>query len=199
MTEQTFLLGSLTRRQILSKNKAKRKKKNYNQATLSKIIQLNDKISKRTAEDQLNYETEVFSSKKFRETQGFPKSVKKAPPYPSEMSNGQNRTTDDMNKTEICNQFFHNVFCSKIKNSNQPFPKNIHNKIPCTRNQVSLILQKSDISKSRGLDGIRILILKQLSNSLSFLLHSFFKTCLNKGKIPSQWKKRLITTIYKDG
>ena len=36
---------------------------NNSQATLSKIIQFNDEISKRTKEDQLDYETEMFNSK----------------------------------------------------------------------------------------------------------------------------------------
>ena len=128
----------------------RRNRKNNNQATLSKTIQLIDEISKRTKEDQLNYETEMFRSKKFCKIQGFLRSVKKAPPYPSDMSHGQKRATDDLNKAELFNQFFHNVFYSKTKNNNQKFRKSILNIIPCTRDQISFILHKLDISKSKG-------------------------------------------------
>ena len=86
-----------------------------------------------------------------------------------------------------------------LTKSNQQFPKNFHDIITGTRDQFSLILQILDNSKSTGLDKIRNLILKQLSNSLSVSLHSIFKTCLNKRKYPSQWKESVITPTYNDG
>ena len=118
--------------------------------------------------------------KRFSKIQGFLRLVKKAPPYPSKLFHGQNGAQDDLNKAQHSNQFFHNVFSSQTKNTHQQFPKKIHNIIPCTRGQISCILQKLDISKSKYQDGIGNLILKHFSNSLSFSLHSIFKTCLNK-------------------
>ena len=82
-------------------------------------MQLNDEISKRTTEDQLNYETEVFSTKWFSKVQGFLRSVRKATTYPSEMSHAQNRARDDLNTAEPFNQIFHNLYSSKTKNTNQ--------------------------------------------------------------------------------
>ena len=96
----------------------------------------------------------MFRSKRFSKKQGFLRSVRKAPPYPSEMLHGQNRATDHLNKAELFNQFFNNVFSWKAKKTHQQFPKNIHNIAPCERDQISPILQKLDISKSKGLDGI---------------------------------------------
>ena len=60
-----------------------------------------------------------------------------------------------------------------------------------------VLLQKLDISKSKDLDGIGNLILKQLSISLSVSLHSIFITHLDNGKHHSQWKKSFITPIYR--
>ena len=69
---------------------------------------------------------------------------------------------------------------------------------PCTRVQISPILKKIDISKSKVLDGIGNGILKQLSTRLSVSLHCILKTCLNKGKYLSQWKEYVVESIYKD-
>ena len=173
----------------------RKSRKNNNQTTLSKIIQLNDEISKRTEEDQLNYETEVLSSKRFSKIQGFQRSVKKA----KSLTVKTEQQSNELNKAELFNQFFHNVFNSKTKNTNQQFPKIIHNLMPYTRDQISFILKKLDFSKSKGLDGIANLILKQLSTSLSVSLHSIWKTCLNKGKFTFERKESVIRPIYSDG
>ena len=60
-----------------------------------------------------------------------------------------------------------------------------------------VFLQELDISKSKDLDGIGNLILKQLSIILSVSLHSIFITHLDNGKYHSQWKKSFITPIYR--
>ena len=54
---------------IVKKNWKQCNEKTEKKATISKIIQLNDEISNKTAEDQLDYETEVFISKKFSKIQ----------------------------------------------------------------------------------------------------------------------------------
>ena len=111
------------------------------------------------------------------------------------MFHGQNRATDDLNKAKLVHKFFHNVFSWKTKNIHQQFPTNFHIIIPCTRDQISHILEQLDISKSNGLDGIGNLILKQPSTLLNVSLHSVFKTCLNKGKYTSQWKEIVFTPL----
>ena len=78
-------------------------RKNNNQATLSKNIQMNNEISKTTTEDQLEYETGGFTTKKFNKTQGFLRTANTAPPYPNEMFHGQNRATDNLNKAKLFN------------------------------------------------------------------------------------------------
>ena len=72
---------------------------------------------------QLDYETEMFSSKRFRKVQGFLRSVQKAQPYLCKMFHGHKRATDNFNKAELFHQVFNNVFSSKTKNTHLQLPK----------------------------------------------------------------------------
>ena len=73
--------------------------------------------------------------------------------------------------------------------------------IHITFTHVERELQKLNISKSQGPDGVHPKLLKSLSASFSFVtsVTQLFKKCASSGKIPSQWKEANVTALYKKG
>ena len=89
-------------------------KKNINQVTQSEIIQLNDEISKKSTDDQLDCETEVLSSKIFCKI-SFSKISKKSTTVSEEKCFTEKTEQQTIERSRIFTQFFHNVFSSKTK------------------------------------------------------------------------------------
>ena len=54
-----------------------------------------------------------------------------------------------------------------------------------------------DSNKNHGHDMISIRMLKLYGVAISRHLNIIFKTCLNTGKFPSEWKKSNVVPIYK--
>ena len=66
-------------------------------------------------------------------------------------------------------------------------------------NGVLNLLNKLDISKAAGPDGIRPRILKELSSELASILTLLFKASLHQQCLPDLWKQANVTPIYKNG
>ena len=59
------------------------------------------------------------------------------------------------------------------------------------------IINNQDSSKAHGHDMITIPVLKLCGETICRPLNIIFKTCLNTGKFPSEWKKDNVVPIHK--
>ena len=59
------------------------------------------------------------------------------------------------------------------------------------------IINNQDSNKAHGHDMISIRMLKLCGEAICRPLNIIFKTCLNTGKFPSEWKKGNVVPIYK--
>ena len=67
------------------------------------------------------------------------------------------------------------------------------------REKIKKKLDKLNISKSPGPDGIHPRILKELSNTISTPLSVIFQTSIDTGELPEDWKCANITALSKKG
>ena len=97
-------------------------------------------------------------------------------------------TNNDTTKTEILNSFFSSVFV-KEGNTNFTHLDNIPNAIPMENliiNEIDVLkrLDKLDINKSPGLDGIHARILYEVRNEISNALKIIFNNSLQTHQVP---------------
>ena len=64
---------------------------------------------------------------------------------------------------------------------------------------VTFLLANLDPSKASGPDGIPARFLKDMANGLAPSLTLIYQASLQQGRIPDEWRKALITPIYKNG
>ena len=64
---------------------------------------------------------------------------------------------------------------------------------------VASLLANLDPSKASGPDGIPARFLKDMANDLAPSLTLIYQASLQQGRIPDEWRKALITPIYKNG
>ena len=64
---------------------------------------------------------------------------------------------------------------------------------------VASLLANLDPSKASGPDGIPARVLKDMANDLAPSLTLIYQASLQQGRIPDEWRKALITPIYKNG
>ena len=112
--------------------------------------------------------------------------------------------TDRLGITNLLNNQFHKVFSTPIKDA--IFPNLTINAPPCdiipevvfSCEAVKKILNKLNITKSPGGDGLHPLILKVCSDSFSIHLSYIFIESFKNSEVPAQWKCASICPIYKN-
>ena len=111
-------------------------------------------------------------------------------------------TTDVQEKCNIFNDYFKNQ-CTVIQTSST-VPDRINkctdillNNVEFTENIILEHIQKLNVNKAHGHDGISIRILKICDKSISKPLFIIFKNCIDKGYFPKKWKKANVIPIYK--
>ena len=126
---------------------------------------------------------------------------KKVPCIPPIFHNNK-YVTDFKEKSEIFNSFFANQ-CSLIPN-NSILPSELkllteHTLTSCdfSESDILQIINNQDSNKAHGHDMISIRMLKLCGEAICRPLNIIFKTCLNTGKFPSEWKKGNVVPIYK--
>ena len=98
-----------------------------------------------------------------------------------------------------------NQFVSVFTNENSDIPQLPTNHYPVLQDiifstfGIKCILEKLDPSKSAGLDGIPIRVLKSCVTEISPILQVIFTQSLNEGRLPNDWLKANITPIHKKG
>ena len=65
--------------------------------------------------------------------------------------------------------------------------------------EVKKIMEKEDVRKSAGPDGVSNWILRECSEQLADKIHSIIRMSLSESRVPKEWKKTNIILIYKGG
>ena len=58
-------------------------------------------------------------------------------------------------------------------------------------------IDKLNVSKAPGPDGIHARIIKECKESFSTVFHVIFKKSLNEGLLPKQWKQANVKALFK--
>ena len=109
--------------------------------------------------------------------------------------------SQNLKKNEVFNSFFDNQ-CSLIPNSSI-LPSELkllakHTITSCDFSETDIlqIIKNEDSNKAHGHDMISIPMLKLCGEAIC-RPRNIFKTCLNTGKFPSEWKKGNFVPIHK--
>ena len=97
-------------------------------------------------------------------------------------------------KAELFNNFFANQCFPKKNSSVLPSvlfkrTENVISSIDFGSDDIAKIIQKLDPNKSHGHDMISVRMLKICGNSIYKPLQLIFRSCIENGKLPSEWKK----------
>ena len=109
---------------------------------------------------------------------------------------------DAVGKANILNRQYSSVFTledtnnipSKGPSKAPPIPN-----IKITVEGVKRMLQEFKPQKASGPDKISTRVLKELAKPLSKPLTEFFQHSIDSGVVPAQWKKAMVTPIFKKG
>ena len=64
---------------------------------------------------------------------------------------------------------------------------------------VEMKLNKLNVNKASGVDGIHPSLLRELSEQLSDPLSILFRRTLDEGMVPTDWRAANVTPLYKKG
>ena len=111
-------------------------------------------------------------------------------------------TENDIEKTEVLNNFFQSVYTTEDKNNIPTFEDKtdiLLTNIQVTENDMQKALYNLNPSKSQGPDQLHPRILKELSKQLAYPLKKLFDKSMKEGKLPKKWKLAEVKPIFKKG
>lgn len=113
------------------------------------------------------------------------------------------RASTDQEKADILNNFFQSVFTVE-NDSNIPDPPLYEYKETVTDFEISVekvrnLLLTLNTHKASGPDGLHPLFLSKAADALAYPFAKLFRTSLDEGKIPEEWRKAKICPIFKKG
>ena len=108
--------------------------------------------------------------------------------------------TDSQDKANILNHYFCSVFSHDNNDDfpyigDSPFPNIPPIELHCLG--INKVLKSLDPSKAAGPDGLPSRYLKLIANELTPSLFLLFSASLQQGRIPTDWKRAMITPIFK--
>ena len=112
-----------------------------------------------------------------------------------------NYITDFKEKAQIFNDFFAKQ-CTVVKNTSK-LPTNSFKRtnnlstIPFTKDDIAKIIKNLNPNKAHGFDMISFCMIKICGDSILKPLQLIFKSCLEDGKFPIEWKKANVETAHK--
>ena len=113
-----------------------------------------------------------------------------------------NYITDFKEKAHIFNNFFAKQ-CTLVENSSKlptDFSKRTNNllsTISFTKNDIANIIRNLNPNKAHGFAMISIRMLKICGDSILKPLELIFKSCIESGKFPIEWKKANAVPVHK--
>ena len=109
--------------------------------------------------------------------------------------------TTDLDKAHAFNMYFHSVYLPS-KDLTMPSSVSVNSNlssIDISIHDTLTALIELDPRKSKGIDGIGPLVLKQCATPLCTPINHLFVKSLQFSSIPSEWKVHCITPVYKSG
>ena len=112
--------------------------------------------------------------------------------------------TSSKEKAEIFNSFFPEQ-CSFLNNSNKLLSaflkrtEKVISSISLSSNDIAKIIWDLDPNEAHGHNMISIRMLKICGEPISKLLEIILKSCIRKGRFPSEWKKVNVVPVDKKG
>jgi hypothetical protein len=120
---------------------------------------------------------------------------------PDRINDGNREITDPVDKACAFNKYFASIFSTWNKEY-PPLETYTDDNLGSIRidvNQVQTELQKLDVTKAPGPDGIPTYLLKTCANEIAPLLTEIYNNSLSTSKLPTEWKRANITPVYKKG
>ena len=110
--------------------------------------------------------------------------------------------TDAKEKADICNRQFQSAFTYK-GNSDPPSkgasPFSSMGDITVDPKGVTKLLDRLNIHKAPGPDGLNARVLKECSNEISPILALIFDESLARGDEPDEWRQANVSPVFKKG
>ena len=111
-------------------------------------------------------------------------------------------TSDDKETVEELNSYFTKVFTREGNEEIPPFNRQTRTQqhdLNIEKEEIVKILSSLNAWKAMGPDEIHPAVLKNCSNEIAEPLRIIFRSTLDQGKIPNDWKKANVTPIFKKG
>ena len=114
----------------------------------------------------------------------------------------KNYITDFKEKAQIFNNFFAKQ-CTLVENTSKlptdsfKRTKNLLSTISFTKDDIAKIIKNLNPNKAHGFDMISIRMLKICGDSILKPLELIFKSCIESGKFPIEWKKANVVPVHK--
>ena len=126
---------------------------------------------------------------------------KKIPCIPPIYHNN-NYITDFKVTAQIFNDFFTKQYTlveniSKLPTNSFKRTNNLLSTLSFTKDDIAKIIKNLNLNKAYGFDMMSIRMLKICGDSMLKPLELIFRSCLETGKFPIEWKKANVVPVYK--
>ena len=180
---------------------------NDNSALEEEWILARNKATKTCDEARSQYESRIILNCKTN-PKTFWSYVKKKTKKPGDVSTLEDRNgqlvSNDSTKAKLLNDYFSSVFVNEADDNF--YEKNINPTIADTIDTISInediiltAIDKLNVSKAPGPDGLHARIIKECKESFSIVFSIIFKKSLQEGALPKQWKQAHVKALFKKG
>ena len=113
-----------------------------------------------------------------------------------------NYITDFKVTAQIFNDFFTKQYTlveniSKLPTNSFKRTNNLLSTLSFTKDDIAKIIKNLNLNKAYGFDMMSIRMLKICGDSMLKPLELIFRSCLENGKFPIEWKKANVVPVYK--
>ena len=169
------------------------------------------KICRNEVTNRVNMAKQNFENKVIQDIQSNPKSFWNYVNYKTKVKTGiqglENENgdlvNDDTEKAEILNEHFSSVFTvedmSSLPNIRESNTGQSIEEVEFDQDSILNLIEKQNVSKAAGPDGVHAKVLYECKNSLSKALDIIFNKSLESGNLPSQWKDAHVKPLFKKG